>query len=321
VKGDAVTFLKNLKDNVKIIVHRDTDGVCSLAILLNFLERKKIKEEHEFLEAYIEKLDTNKVMIFLDISLDNIFKFITEATLVIDHHPYSKKIPRIAFYNPREQNPKVYIPASYLVYEVVSELDDFRNIKWVAALGVVGDRGHLNSQFCRDFIKEFDEEKLELATKYTFSAELVDHNEGLEKVLNIIKKSKDLDDFLNNSYLKYCYDEVQEEVIKSRKKIEKEGNVVFVEITTKYNVKSIIASKILDKYKNTIVVSYYFRENYCYISGRTNTNVDIGKIFKKVSQICDGVGGGHEKAAGARINKDKIDLFKEEILNEVQELN
>ena len=321
MREDAVNFLRNLRGKVKIVTHRDIDGVCSLAILLNFLETREVEEEHEFMEAYLDKLNTTDQMIFLDISLDNILKFATDKTLVIDHHPYSKKIDKITFYNPRENDPESYIPTTYLIYEVISEIEDIDEMKWIVAVGIVGDRGDLNSEFCRNFIKDFDYEKLELAARFIFSADLIDHNKGLEKALQILKKSKKLDEVLDNIYLKYCYDEVQREIQNSKKKIEKEDNVFFIEIDTKYNIKSIIASNFLDKYKDAIVIAYYSRENYYYISGRTNTNLNIGKIFGEVAKTCGGSGGGHEKAAGARIKKDKIELFKEEFLIRLNYLN
>jgi single-stranded DNA-specific DHH superfamily exonuclease len=320
VKGDAIDFLKNLKGKVKIVTHRDTDGVCALAILLKFLDNREVDEEHEFMEAYIDKLSKEKQMIFLDLSLDNVSKFITSKTLVIDHHPYSNKINNVAFYNPREIDPNAYIPAAYLVYEIISEIEDIKNLKWIAAVGVVGDRGDLNSDICKNFIKEFNRDNLELASRYIFSAELVDHNKGLENVLQILRNSRNLEEFLQNSYLRECYEKAQKEIIASKKKIEKEDNIIFVELDTKLNIKSIIASQFLEKYENIVVVVYYLRENYYYISARTNIDINLGEAFKKAASSVGGVGGGHEKAAGARIDKDKIDVFKEELISEINKL-
>lgn len=321
MKEDAVNFLKNLKSKVKIISHRDTDGICALAILLNFLERHGIEEEHEFVEACIDKLELAENMIFLDISLDNISKFITTHTLVIDHHPYSKKIENIVFYNPREIEPQAYIPTSYLIYEVISEIENIEEMRWIAAVGVLGDRGDLNSEFCRDFVNYFkNKDKLELVSKYIFSADLVDHDYGIEKALQIIRKSKTPEEVLNNGYLKSCYEEIQREILNSKKKVEREDNVIFVEVNSRYNLKSIIAHNLLEKYKNIIVIAYSLRDNYYHISGRTNMNINIGKIFSEVAKICGGTGGGHEKAAGARIKKDKLELFKEELLNKINEI-
>ena len=318
MKEDALNFLKNLKGSVKIVTHRDVDGVCALAILLKFLEKREIKEEHKFVEVYIDNLSKKEQMIFLDLGLDNIARFISSKTLVIDHHPYSNKINNIAFYNPRETDKNAYLPASYLVYEVVSEIENIENLKWIAAVGVVGDRGDLNSEICRDFIKEFRKEDLELASRYIFSAELLDRDEGLERVLQILKNSKNLDEFLGSSYLKECYKKIQNEVASLKKKIEKENNIIFVEIYTKLNLKSIVASQFLEKYENSVVVVYCLRGDYYYISARTNTDIDLGKVFKNVAETLGCPGGGHEKAAGARVNANKIEIFKEELISAIK---
>ncbi len=320
MKEEAVRFLENLKEKVKIISHKDTDGLCALAILLNYLEKKGIDEEHELLEAYIENLDTLDNMIFIDISLDNVSKFVTDNTLVIDHHPYTKKMDKVCFYNPREKDPKAYIPAAYLIYEIISEIENIDEMKWIAAVGIMGDRGDLNSKFCKDFVESVeDKEKLEMISRYIFSSDLIDHTEGMEKALQIVRKAKSPDEVLENTYLKYCYEEIQRKLVESKRKVEREGNILFVEVNSRYNIKSIIASQILEKEEGVIVIAYSSRDDYYHISGRTNTSTDLGKIFKKTANICGGMGGGHEKAAGARINKNKIELFKEEVISGVEE--
>jgi len=320
MKEEAVNFLKNLKGTVKIIAHKDTDGLCALAILLNYLERRGLETNYEFMEVYIDTLETEENMIFLDISLDNILEFITDNTLVIDHHPYTKKIDKISFYNPREMDQTAYIPAAYLVYEVVSEIENIDEMKWIAAVGVIGDKGDLNSDFCKKFVESLkDKEKLEKISKYVFSSALVDHTDGMEKALKVIRKAKSPEEVLEDSYLKYCYEEIQEKLSESKRKVEREGNIIFVEVSSIYNLKSIVASQILEKEKDALVVAYSLRDNYYHISGRTSISINLGEIFKKAARLCGGIGGGHEKAAGARIDKDKIELFKEEVILEVEE--
>jgi len=317
MKEEAVEFLKNLKEEVKIVSHKDTDGICSLAILLNFLNKRKIKYSYELTEVPIEKLEIKKVMIFLDINLDNALKFASEKTLIIDHHQFDKK-PKIPFYNPREKDPKSYIPASYLVYEVCSELEDMEETKWIAAVGVIGDKGDENSEFCRKFVEDFENRKeLDLISDYIFSATLVEHDKEY-KILDILLNAKSSKEVVQNPYLKECYNIIQNEISKSNNKIEREGNIIFVEVISPYNIKSIIATQILEKNKDAIVVAYsIFKDSYN-ISIRTNTEINLGEIVKKVAKVCGGDGGGHRKAAGARIKRDKIEIFKEAFIFEVE---
>lgn len=318
MKEEAVEFLKNLHDEVKIISHNDVDGICSLAIMLNFLKKRGIIEEHKITKVPIEKLEKGKTMIFLDINTDNALKFVSENTLIIDHHQFSKK-PEIPFYNPMETDEKSYIPASYLVYDVCSEIENMEEVKWIAAVGVIGDKGDENSELCRNFVNSFEnKEELGLISDYIFSTTLVKHEEGYEEILKILLEAESTGEIVQEPYLRECYDVIQNEILKSRNKIEREGNIIFVEVVSPYNIKSIIASQILEKNKNVVVVTYSEFEDSYNISTRTNTEINLGEIVKKVAKVCRGDGGGHRKAAGAKIGKDKLGIFREEFISEVE---
>ena len=318
MKKEAVEFLKNLNEEAKIISHNDVDGICALVILVNFLEKRGIRETHELMEVPIKELEKSETMIFLDIGLDNILKFASEKTLIIDHHQFEKK-PSTPFYNPMETDEKSYIPASYLVYEVCSELEEMEDVKWIAAVGVIGDKGDENSEVCRKFVEGFENrEELGLIADYIFSTILVEHDESYEEILKRLLEAKSSNEVIMDPYLKECYGTIQNEISKSRNKIEREGNVIFVEVVSPYNIKSIIASQILEKNKGVIVVAYSAFEESYNISTRTNTCLNLGEIVKKVAEFCGGDGGGHRKAAGARINRNKLGIFREEFISEVE---
>lgn len=318
MKEEAVNFIKNLEKKVKIISHNDADGICSAAILARVLKERGVAYDYEFTEVPIEHISKQNTMIFTDITLESAIKFLSEKTLIIDHHQFKER-PNIPFYNPREVDENSYIPASYLVYEVCSEIEKIKDLEWLAAIGIIGDKGDLNSEMCKKFVDKFpNREELTLLSDYIFSATLVDHLEGCEKSLEILISASSEKDVLENIYLRDCYDEVQSELAKSGKKIEKDDSIIFVEVSSKFNLKSIVASQMLDKYKNSIVVAYSpFEESYN-MSIRTNININLGEIIKKIAKDCGGDGGGHEKAAGARIKKEKFSVFKEELISEVE---
>jgi len=315
VKEEVVSFLKNLKsDDICIVAHKDTDGICSLSLLLYFFKKRNIDSVYTITDIPIKNLNKHKVMIFLDISTDNIKSF-SDKTMVIDHHPFSKK-PEIPFYNPRELHKDAYIPASYLVYEVCSEIENIDEKKWVSAVGIIGDKGELNSEFCKRYINNFEnKDQLKTISDYIFSVDLVDGILGDEKIINALL-TQTPEDILKNIYFKYCYNEVQREIENCNKYIEKDRNIIFVKVKSKYNIKSIIASKLLNKYKDVIVVAYSeYSEGYN-ISVRTNIpEIDIGKITKKAAESVFEIGGGHEKAAGAKIKKENLNRFKENFIS------
>lgn len=327
MKEEAVEFLKNLKpsDNAKLFSHVDADGICSLVILIRFLKRREIILDYDNLNYQLTDvppitLDPAKVMIFTDLNSDTIYEYINESSLVVDHHIFDKK-PRGTFYNPRERDHKLYIPASYLIYEIASELEGMEDAKWIAAVGVLGDKGELNSQICRDFISTFDNiSNLQRVADFIYSVYLVDGNVGNDKMVRALLEAKGAEDILEDPYFKYCFDEVQAEIARAGKKLEKDGIVRFVEVTSRYNIKSIVAAQILNKEPGIIVVAFSDTDGTCKMSLRTNTKVNLGIITKKAADLAGGSGGGHEKAAGARVSRSKFSIFKETFVNEVDKM-
>ncbi|MCK4428829.1 MAG: DHH family phosphoesterase [Candidatus Aenigmarchaeota archaeon] len=320
MKEEAVQFLKNLNERVKIISHNDVDGVCSLAIMQNLLEKRGIEYWHRLTKVPIEKLEKAETMIFLDINNESALRFASEKTLIIDHHQFKEK-PTLPFYNPRETDERSYIPASYLAYEVCSELENMDEMKWIAAVGVVGDKGDENSEVCRKFVEGAgSKQEFDLVSDYMFSAGLVEGIKGDEKVLEILKEVRSAKEILQDAYLKNCYEEIQRELSKSNNQAEKDGNIIFVEIKSKYNIKSIVANNILEKNEGVIVVAYSEFEDCYNMSARTNTDVNLGEIIGKVAKTCGGDGGGHRKAAGAEIGKDKLEVFKEMFISAIKNL-
>ncbi|MBN2094414.1 MAG: DHH family phosphoesterase [Candidatus Aenigmarchaeota archaeon] len=321
MRQDALEFLKNLKpeDNVKVFSHVDADGICSLALLIRFMRAREVVPPdklpvYQLTDVPPLFIDPAKNMIFMDLNSDTIFDYLTETTLLVDHHIFEKK-PTCVFYNPRETEPEAYLPAAYLMYDLCSELEFMENSKWIAAVGIIGDKGELNSQVCRDFLKSFDDhEKLQRVADFIYSVFLVDGNVGNEKMVEALLSARSPEDILDNPYFRYCYDEVQGEVSGSVKKMEKDGIFRFIETKSKYNIKSIVAAQALDREKGIIVIAYSYNDEHAKMSLRTDTIVNLGKITKLAAEKVGGSGGGHEKAAGARVPRSRFSAFKEELI-------
>jgi single-stranded DNA-specific DHH superfamily exonuclease len=318
--SEAVEFLKNLTSDsgLKIFSHIDADGVCSAAILISFLRKRGIVPKDglppiQLTDVPPQSIDPSKVMIFTDLSSDTILPFIHENSLIIDHHIFEER-PAVPFYNPREADKSAYIPASYLVWEVCSKLEDMEDMKWVAAVGVLGDRGELNSELCREFVGQFEnKEELGKTADYIFSVDLVEGTKGDIKMIEELLSAKGPKDIMENPYFRFCYQEVQNELASAIKVIEKDGIFRFIEVNSRYNIKSIIASQILEKEEGVVVAAYSGGDDYK-ITLRTNTNLNLGAIAKAAAESVGGTGGGHEKAAGAKVAKEKLSAFKEELI-------
>jgi single-stranded DNA-specific DHH superfamily exonuclease len=328
MKDEALNFLKNLKplDKVKLFSHVDADGICSLVILIRFMKRRGIIVDYadsiyQLTDVPPITLNPSKVNIFTDLNSDTIYEYVNKESLVVDHHIFDKK-PKGAFYNPRETEKGLYVPASYLIYEVCSEIEEMQDAKWIAAVGVIGDKGELNSKICRDFVDSFDNvPDMQKVSDFIYSVYLVEGSSGNDHMVKALLDAKRPEDILEDPDFKYCFDAVQAEISRAGKKVEKDGIVRFVEVKSRYNIKSIVAAQILDKEKDVIVVAFSESDGFSKISLRTNTNINIGTIAHKAAEKAYGSGGGHEKAAGARVPKAKFSIFKEAFVNGVDNIS
>lgn len=157
----AVAFLKNAceEDRILVLGHGDGDGVCSIAILCEFLKRKNVPWKRkvlfdaeragpaqETMSVFEEFRPTKIIMADFPVQgklTDFIkqFRGIKEA-LVIDHH---NRVPvqsdYITLFDPRtftEDDSQVFACA-YLAYYLCSLAGDVSGLSWVAAIGSRAD--------------------------------------------------------------------------------------------------------------------------------------------------------------------------------------
>ena len=157
----AVDFLKNTckDDKVMVIGHSDGDGLCSIAIICEFLERKGVSwkrrvlfdSERTNLEketrfAFEEFKPTKLIMVDFPVQ-GKITDFIEQFTgikqaLVIDHHNrFLIDSDYITLYDPRtftKDDSKVFACA-YLSYYLCSLAGDVSGLSWLAAIGSRAD--------------------------------------------------------------------------------------------------------------------------------------------------------------------------------------
>jgi len=85
---------------------------------------------------------------------------------------------------------------------------------------------------------------------------------------------------------------------------------VIVVASDKWNegIIGIVASKLCDKYKKPSIV-FSIDGDIAKASGRSTENIDLYELIKSASEDLNGF-GGHKQAAGLSIDRDKINLFK-----------
>ena len=327
----VIEFLRNLKeeDKIEIITHKDCDGICSASLLKVFLKNRgiipyKIKVKDVSLENLT--LEGDKV-IFLDLALEVLIQVIQKARnkeiLVIDHHPFTEVPKGIVFHNPREKNPHIYIPASYLVYRIGKEVEvAIEKYRWLAGIGVIGDKGEINNEGCRRFVEGFEEKRLLYHLAEVISAiEIVYGEKGCLECIEKLSESESPKEALmklsNLAHAKYELENILRKIEKNKKEM---GRIIIVDASSKYGITSLAASRLSEKYRDKIVVAYSKKEDgKIRISGRSNGMVNIGKIFGEVAEEMGAQGGGHEQAAGAEVkNEEELNRFINKVIKKIK---
>lgn len=164
IKYTAKSFLENIKDkNIQVISHFDTDGITSAAIMIKALKRLKQKFSMRIVKSLnkniINKLDKNKITIFLDLASNNmqdIHNAGIKKTYIIDHHEVTEDIPEtIEIVNPQLLE-KQKISAAGLTYLFCKELDaKNKDLAKLSIIGMIGDRmdseiSKINSEILKD---------------------------------------------------------------------------------------------------------------------------------------------------------------------------
>ena len=353
--SDRLKELANfLKLEKKIIVHhRDVDGACSAAQFLKIFPDFKtfsIKDpfvpDHVIAEIIEIKPD---LILFVDIGVDEHWQRLAKLQeglpkaiiSVIDHHTIQKDLANLGMLhiNPRLQNPKAYIPASLMVYDILDFLEfDVKPFSWIACIGVISDYGQKDNrgfiELCKSQYpelldaKELIESKLGYAAKSIYSAIIVKGEYGIKKSMDILVRSKSFSDFEKDTDMKKWKKIIDVEIEKVMEDVEKDkeiiGNVLFFEIKSKFNLAAIVANIISEKYKDKIAVIGKNVNGGWKVSTRLPKAVEVRtsmgqkiNLAEVVSKSVEGIGygGGHPQAAGAFI--EDWEEFKRRVVKNV----
>lgn len=159
MKKEGFSFNESMKDAVKkfleilgkqeilVVSHFDTDGICSAAIMIQALKRMDRKFSVKILKVlskdFIDKLEKNKPVIFLDLAsgmLSHIGESGLKEVFIIDHHEIIQQIPKnVIIVNPMVHD-KEKISSSGLTYLFCKEINaENKKLAKLAVLGMIGD--------------------------------------------------------------------------------------------------------------------------------------------------------------------------------------
>jgi len=333
---NVIRYIKNIKksDDVIIIFHNDADGICSAALMLNylsFLEKKPfiISQPMPMDKNLIQKVKTtipNKI-IFLDLAADQQYNMLLKPLsslakiMVIDHHKISTDLNKknIVHYNPRFSDPDIYQSASYCVYEILSKIHKMEKYLWIAAIGIVADYAledseKLIKQIKKKYnIKEMRDSIFEKISDMICAANSTKSLKP-ENIVELIVSAKGPEEIISNNDLVHSYELVENEIKKVLEDTEKNSeiinNTLFYNLKSKFNLRSPISSKLVERYPKKNIIIYQKIGSKIKISARSNIT-DIASKLKESIRGLNASAGGHERAAGAILYSKDWEKFKE----------
>ncbi|MBL7100701.1 MAG: DHH family phosphoesterase [Nanoarchaeota archaeon] len=325
---DEIKSFLDKSENPLFFFDDDADGLCSYLLFKRYTDKGKgivvksaplldvpfLRKVEEYSPDIIFVLDKPKIS-------EDFINGVNVPVIWVDHHT-PVEIKGVKYFNPRIQDPDVYLPTSYICYEVV------RQDLWIATCGIVGD--WLIPDFIDDFMKKYPGlvEKTDNPGDILFRQPLG----KIVKIFSFILKGKTSD--VNRcvgilSKLESPYEILNQTTARSRyiyrrfEKINKEYQVLLDEA-----VKSVSDDKILvfyypsDRMSFTGYLSnelsYLFPDKLIIVGRKKGDEVRLSlrsktfklpKIIKKALEDVEGYGGGHEYAYGGNIKSKDITKF------------
>lgn len=345
---DKISKLLDSGGRKILLYHTDSDGISSAALILRFFSgflpvpRDGPIMDDRFLKDIVSMKPD--VLVALDIPIDQEWKKIEAVQknlpdmriLVIDHHIPEKNLGsgENVHVNPRFER-DVYVPASALVYRILEDMGkDVKPLIWIAGVGVVGDYAF---EDCKDILQECMESFPEIGmdprksvlnsiSSMLTSAVVLHGLRGVNKSLEIMLKTDSMGDLLKNEYLSSCDKRVSGEIKKIMADFKKKAkefpnlDLMIYRLSSRLNIASTISTLLAEKHPDKILLVTKHGKQHVKISARYQAGkINLSELLKSAVEGI-GFGGGHEKAAGAVVNKNDSKEFEKRLVARVTEL-
>ncbi len=340
-RNKVIEFFKDHK-KISLFYHIDCDGITSATLAISALKKYGFSDIESQPINYedFDKIQTrDRSFVFLDINLPKqIYSNLANYGLcMIDHHALVEDSSKFVYVNPKMWGDYTYTPASLITYLLFEP--DIEVLDWIAAIGVISDAGGKSQlSFIRKTAEKYgiqlkDNDPFLMKNKFGEAADMINSltieydKEGSEKALAILLNTKTLNELLENKELRGTFERVNERIEKIIEKFDKNsevrGNIFFFDMPEEYSkYSSTIATKLgLDpEYSGRIIViGKDIDEERKRLSIRANgVDVDLNDIIKKIVSEIGGEGGGHDKAVGALIYKEREGTFRNMLYDFIQ---
>lgn len=329
IQEEAREFIRSFSGKTLIVHDSDADGMSSAVLFWRYLKQKR-KIDAAFhvsdgatispqTKEWIKKLAPANA-IFLDFGGEarKTIKELSQAmnVLIIDHHKMFETDFGAALYlNPHFFSvPDAYAsPTSHLSWQIC------RNTDWLAAAGVVADKGFLPGQKLLKAVK-----KKYRRLNLNYLVDLLGAADAKEKAADAVRlllKIKTPRGMLKSEFVAW-EKEVRKEINrlvdehKQKALFLANGKVVLYEIKPRFSLRGEISNRVQELYPDKIVVIGEISDDHYLMSFRTvKANVSFPDIIQKAIEGMDGAhGGGHAKAAGCKIRLFDKEKFLERFI-------
>ncbi|WEL19359.1 DHH family phosphoesterase [Candidatus Nanohalococcus occultus] len=258
--------------------------------------------------------------------------------LVVDHHNFDR-VPDVPFVNPREADADAYVPCSKICLDIASNFGLEDDLRWIAGLGVIQDFGVSS---CKDLFEDLEEDYEAYLPETLEQQELAKNCEygRYSSVLNIkpyrdsahfaklayqaLMSSNDLKELEAQEAYRKIYEvylEMQDEFniavedYDEDREIDRQKMVIFFELESDFHITSSIATNMSAKTPEWIHLVVQRGEEINVSARCQSGRVDLGELMQEAlpeESLEDGAeAGGHRKAAGASMQPEYYEEFKD----------
>jgi len=316
------------KDKIAIIHHNDGDGICSAAVFALML--KKLGNfpvlihapEHVDIEDDTKKKITDSKathVVILDIPIERL-ENIGMPTLIIDHHPRTKRIELEGEIHHITTN-----CASYLTYEFCKQITDIEDLSWIAAIGCLSDKD--NDGFEKlaplvDKTSKLDRDVLQKMMGFISSAKVLG-SEGIACGVNALIEASTMGietavlgstpNAQKLSELRYMSRKERDYWLLFHKEYALiKDKMIYYKIRSRLPIQSYLAG----------TLSNFYPKHVCFVTNDNSVNefrtiecrtklegISLGQMLRHIAEELGGSGGGLDYAAGTKIPAGKEEEF------------
>ena len=304
-----------------IITHGDSDGICSGAIALATLKEAKLFFSHPTgLAEDLKQVDGDVIICDIALpahTLDRVHQEIVRIngsghkTIYIDHHPFPPNFDPKAF--PWELHHSLIASGAEQTFSTFEERLTL-DLSRVAIYGAIGDYLDRTPNIDK-WLMYWDKRSLYLESGLLIQAiDSMGRNHDLKREVARYLANNNLPSQDEKLVRRAIAEAIRDEEMRSQVKevVKMVGEVAYVLDLDWSLSKSAINSKALTG--ALVGIGAETRREFIDMSLMTHSEIlDLNRMVIAITEKVGGSGGGHPKAAGARVPREKFQLFVEEL--------